>query len=267
MANQAAAVSSTPAHENLPSSALVFLGETWTLIAGAVGYIAKGRVSALNVIGQMAAIGVGALPIVLAICFSTGAVFAYYTAAIMVQFGAKDFVGGTLTYGFLNELGPVLTGVAVAARSGAAIAAEIGSMVVTEQVDALRSMAVSPVRYLVAPRLIACILMLPIACVFGDMAGVAGGYFMAGSNGVPHQSFLESARRFANDVDLIHGLIKTLWFGLLIAAVACRQGLRTRGGATGVGRSTTSSVVLCVVLIFISDFFLAQMLTGGRVGR
>ena len=128
MANQAAAASETPATENLVSSSLVFLGETWTLIAGAVGFIAKGRVSALNVIGQMAAIGVGALPIVLAICFSTGAVFAYYTAGIMVQFGAKDFVGGTLTYGFLNELGPVLTGVAVAARSGAAIAAEIGSM-------------------------------------------------------------------------------------------------------------------------------------------
>ena len=269
MANQAAATSGTssPATDGVLASVLVFLGETWTLISGAVGFILRGRISARNIVGQMAAIGVGSLPIVLTICFSTGAVFAYYTSSIFVTFGAKDFVGGTLTYGFLNELGPVLTGVAVAARSGAAIAAEIGSMVVTEQVDALRSMAVSPVRYLVVPRLIACVIMLPIACVFGDLAGVAGGYFMSGANGVPHQSFLESARRFANDADLIHGLIKTLWFGLIIAAVACRQGLRTKGGATGVGRSTTSSVVLCVVLIFVSDFFLAQMLTGGKVGR
>ena len=269
MANQAAAApSATPrAPENLLTSALVFLGETWSLIVGAIGYIARGSVSARNTVIQMSAIGVGSLPIVLTICFSTGAVFAYYTASIMVQFGAKDFVGGTLTYGFLNELGPVLAGVAVAARSGAAIAAEIGSMVVTEQVDALRSMAVSPVRYLVVPRLIACLLMLPIAGLFGDLSGVLGGYFMAGANGVPHPSFIESARRFANEVDLMHGLIKTLWFGIIIAGVACRQGLRTKGGATGVGRATTSSVVLCVVLIFVSDFFLAQMLTGGKVGR
>ncbi len=216
---------------------------------------------------QMSAIGVGSLPIVIAITFSTGAVFAYYTTSVFVRFGAVNFVGGTLTYGFLNELGPVLAGVAVAARSGAAIAAEIGSMVVTEQVDALRAMAVSPIRYLVVPRLLACILMMPVIALFADLAGVFGSYIMAGAHGVPHQAFIESTRAFVGPEDLVKGLVKTLWFGFTIALVACHQGLRTRGGATGVGRSTTASVVLCVVFIFVSDFFLAQMLQGGSVGQ
>ena len=268
---------STPAHAlsrpdgyvraNLITSTLVFFGEIAALTSGAVGFLFRGRVSVRNVLLQMSAIGVGSLPIVIAITFSTGAVVAYYTASVFVRFGAEQFVGGTLTYSFLNELGPVLAGVAVAARSGAAIAAEIGSMVVTEQVDALRAMAVSPTRYLVAPRLIACVLMMPVLGVFGDLAGVLGSYLMSGVHGVPHQIFIESSRQFSSTTDLLNGLVKTLWFGFTISMISCRQGLRTKGGATGVGQSTTSSVVLCVVLIFVSDFFLAQLLQGGKLGR
>ncbi len=139
-------------------------------------------------------------------------------------------------------------------------------MVVTEQVDALRAMAVSPTRYLVVPRVVACLFMLPICCVFADLAGIFGSYLMAGAHGVPHQAYIESARMWATPQDLLRGIVKTLWFGFTIAIVSCREGLRTKGGATGVGRATTTSVVLCVVLIFISDFFLAQSLTGGAVG-
>jgi phospholipid/cholesterol/gamma-HCH transport system permease protein len=109
--------------------------------------------------------------------------------------------------------------------------------------------------------------MMPVIGVFADLAGSYGSYLMAGAHGVPHQSFIESTRSFVGVEDLIKGLAKMLWFGFTIALVACHQGLRTRGGATGVGRSTTSSVVLCVVFIFISDFFLAQMLQGGNVGQ
>ncbi|MGC8667758.1 MAG: MlaE family ABC transporter permease [Chthonomonadales bacterium] len=250
----------------LASDALNFVGETVMLAGQALAFIARGRASLAQTLLQMSAIGVDSLPIVVAITFSTGAVFAYYTVSVFVRFGATNLAGGTLVYGFLNELGPVLAGVAVAARSGAAIAAEIGSMVVTEQVDALRAMAVSPIRYLVAPRLLACLFMMPLIGVFADLAGSFGAFLMSGFHGVPHQAFLQSARTFVGTGDLLRGLVKTLWFGFTIAIVACRQGLRTRGGATGVGRATTSSVVLCVALIFISDFFLAQILTGGTVG-
>jgi len=248
------------------AGALTFLGETWSLTFAALRFLLRGRVSYRGALAQMSAIGVGSLPIVLAINFATGAVFAYYTASIFVRFGATSFVGGTLSYGFLNELGPLLAGVAVAARSGAAIAAEIGSMVVTEQVDALRAMAVSPIRYLVAPRLVACVLMMPIIGLFADLAGVYGSYLMSATQGVAHESFLQSTRQFASESDLIRGLVKTIWYGLVIAVVACHQGLRTKGGATGVGRATTNSVVLCVVLIFVSDFFLTQLLTTGSTG-
>jgi phospholipid/cholesterol/gamma-HCH transport system permease protein len=267
MANQAVAESRPPASAgpNLILTTLVFLGETWTLAVRALGFLLRGRLSLRNTVAQMAAIGVDSLPIVIATTLSTGAVYAFYTSDIFVRFGAVNFVGGTLTLSFLLELGPVLAGVTVASRSGAAIAAEIGSMVVTEQVDALRAMAVSPVRYLVTPRLVACVLMMPLVGVFADLAGVLGCYLMAGAHGVPHSSFIESARTYVTGADLIKGLVKTLFFGLTIAVVACHQGLKTKGGATGVGRATTSSVVLCVVLIFILDFFLAQLLAGASV--
>src|ERR1043165_9788884 len=184
---------STPAHAlsrpdgyvraNLVTTTLVFFGEIAALTSGAVGFLFKGRVSTRNVLLQMSAIGVGSLPIVVSITFSTGAVVAFYTSSVFVRFGATQFVGGTLTYSFLNELGPVLAGVAVAARSGAAIAAEIGSMVVTEQVDALRSLAVSPVRSLVVPRMAALVMMMPVLGVFGDVAGIYGAYLMSGTRG------------------------------------------------------------------------------------
>jgi phospholipid/cholesterol/gamma-HCH transport system permease protein len=258
-------VVAAPAGPGMIITLLVFLGETGILAGRAIGFLLRGRLHLRNTLLQMAAIGVDSLPIVLASCLSTGAVYAFYTSDIFVRFGAVNFVGGTLTLSFLLELGPVLAGVNVASRSGAAIAAEIGSMVVTEQVDALRAMAVSPIRYLVTPRLVACVLMMPIVCVFADLAGIAGCYFMAAGHGVPGQAFIESARTFASADDMLKGMIKTVVFGFLIATIACQQGLRTKGGATGVGRSTTSSVVICVVLIFVSDFFLAQMLRGASV--
>jgi phospholipid/cholesterol/gamma-HCH transport system permease protein len=250
---------------SLAHATFVFLGETWILAVQAFGFLLRGKLHLRNTLLQMASIGVDSLPIVLACCLSTGAVYAFYTTDIFVRFGAGNFVGGTLTLSFLLELGPVLAGVNVASRSGAAIAAEIGSMVVTEQVDALRAMAVSPVRYLVTPRVVACVLMMPLVGVFADLSGILGCYLMAGAHGVPHNAFIESARTFASGTDFIKGLIKTVIFGLLISIVACQQGLRTKGGAAGVGRATTSSVVICVVLIFVSDFFLAQMLRGAAV--
>lgn len=262
MANQAA-IETPPRPQAGPNpllSFLAFIGETSLLAARAIGYVLRGQLSLKGTLGQMAAIGVDALPIVIASTLSTGAVFALYTAGLFVQFGASRFLGGTLTLSFLLELGPVLAGVTVASRSGAAIAAEIGSMMVTEQVDALRAMGVSPIRYLVAPRLVACVLMMPLVGVFADLFGVLGSYLTCQAKGVPGPLFIESVRSMVVETAFTNGLIKTVCFGVIISIVACREGLKTKGGATGVGKSTTSSVVLCVVLIFIADFFLAQVL-------
>ena len=253
---------------SLINSVLTFIGETALLIGRFITTIARGGVNIRDLMTQMAAIGVDSIWIVLVVTTATGAVFSLYTTTLAKEVGGiTQFVGGSMAYAFLNELGPVLGGVAFAARAGAAIAAEIGTMVVTEQVDALRAMAVSPTRYLVVPRVLAAVLMLPLLTLFADLSGMIGGYLLAGVNGVPHAVFLDSVRKYARTEDLTHGLIKSVIFGLIVGIVACQQGLRTQGGATGVGRSTTNSVVLCVLLIFVADFFLAQIMTGSAGNR
>lgn len=246
---------------------LTFIGEVAILAGQTVGWLFRGGLDVRDLVNQMSLLGVDSIWIVMVICAATGAVFALYISTFALSIGFTQFVGGTVGYGFLNELGPVLGGVAFASRSGAAIAAEIGSMVVTEQIDALRSMAISPVRYLVAPRVVASLIMMPLLIVIGDFAGLYGSYLLAISKGVPKEAFLSSILNYTYAVDFTRGLFKALVFGLLISLVACQQGLRTRGGATGVGRSTTRAVVLCVVLIFVSDFFLAQLMTGRDVNR
>lgn len=239
-----------------------FIGEATILAGQTFASILHGGFEIKDLINQMSAIGVDSIWIVLIITAATGGVFAFYIATLTKQFGGfNQFLGGTIGYSFLNELGPTLGGVGLAARSGAAIAAEIGSMVVTEQVDALRAMAVSPVRYLVVPRVLAAIIMLPLLTAMADLAGLCGGYLFALGSGVSGEEFWASVHTYTKVSDLIHGLIKSVVFGFIIGIVACQQGLRTKGGATGVGRSTTSSVVICVMLIFIIDFFLAQILT------
>ncbi|MCW3052109.1 MAG: ABC-type transport system involved in resistance to organic solvent, permease component [Chthonomonadales bacterium] len=239
-----------------------FIGESTILAWQAFTSILHGGFEMRDLIQQMGAIGVDSVGIVLIITGATGAVFAFYIATLTKQFGGfNQFLGGTIGYSFLNELGPTLGGVGLAARSGAAIAAEIGSMVVTEQVDALRAMAVSPVRYLVVPRMLAAIIMLPLLTALADIAGLFGSYLFALGAGVSGEEFWNSVHTYTKVSDLLHGLAKSVVFGFLIGLVACQQGLRTKGGATGVGRATTNSVVLCVILIFITDFFLAQILT------
>ena len=241
---------------------LSFLGEVAILTGQTIRGILRGGVDLRDLLTQMALIGADSIWIVLVITAATGAVFALYTTSLALKIGFTQFVGGTMSYGFLNELGPVLGGVAFASRAGAAIAAEIGSMVVTEQIDALRSMAISPVRYLVVPRVLSGIIMLPLLTVIADVAGLYGGYVFAVGKGVPSQAFWESVRTYTLTTDLFNGLAKSVVFGFLVGIVACQQGLKTKGGATGVGKATTNSVVLCVVLIFIADFFMAQILTA-----
>lgn len=246
---------------NLLNQLLIFVGETALLTFQCLQAILTGRVAMRDVLTQMSSVGADSIWIVSANTFFTGAVFSIYTATLAVQVGFPEFVGGTVGYAFLNELGPMLAGVSLASRSGAAIAAEIGTMVVTEQVDALRAMAVSPIRYLVAPRVIASMCMLPLLTVIADLSGMIGAMFAARSYGVGTIIFWDSVHKYTQPLDLMRGLIKSVVFGLLVGIVSCQQGLKTEGGATGVGKATTSSVVSCIVLIFLSDFFLAQILT------
>src|SRR5579871_6486916 len=191
---------------------LAFLGESALLAWQILLSVVTGSLSVRDLVNQMASIGADSLGIVVLITTATGAVFALYTANLAVQRGFTQFVGGAIAYTILNELGPVLGGVALASRAGAAIAAEIGSMVVTEQVDALRAMAVSPIRYLVAPRVLAAVLMLPLLTVIADITGIMGALYTAVQKGVPQAAFWESVRIYARPSDMIHGLVKALVF-------------------------------------------------------
>jgi phospholipid/cholesterol/gamma-HCH transport system permease protein len=165
--------------------------------------------------------------------------------------------GGVITLTVARELGPVVAGIMVAARCGSAMAAQIGSMAVTEQVDALRSLSVHPYNYLVVPRMIAGITMVPILGLLGVYCGVGGGLVIASVYGIPPETFLRSLEVWVDPWDWAGGVVKTIVFGLLVTIVACQQGLRTTGGAVGVGRATTNAVVISMVLIYVVNYFLA----------
>lgn len=214
-----------------------------------------------EVIRQMAKLGVDSLPIVSLTLFCTGMVFSVQTAKEFVRFGASTTVGGIVAIAMGRELAPILTGVVVAGRIGAAIAAEIGTMQVTEQIDALKVMATSPVSYLIVPRFIAIVLMLPVLIIYANIVGNLGGWLVA-TNYADIGSFMyiDSIRQFAEPWDLIGGMIKGSFFGGIISIIGCDNGLRAKQGAEGVGIATTASVVLSIILIFVFNYFLSVIL-------
>lgn len=210
---------------------------------------------------QMAHLGADSLPIVLLTMLFTGMVMTVQTGHEFVKYGAQSSVGGLVAVAMGRELSPVLTGVVFAGRVGAAITAEIGSMKVTEQIDALRVMAVNPIAYLVVPRMLACMLMLPVLVIFANVIGIIGSYVIATTyTGITSFTFFNSIKVFAVPHDITGGLIKAMFFGLIIAIIGCHKGLTTAQGAEGVGRATTGSVVLSIILIFISNYFLSVIL-------
>ncbi len=240
------------------------VGELAMLLYRTLAAIAAGRVPVGETVRQMEAIGVASIPIAMMTVAFAGGVIALQTALQFIQYGRQDIIGSVVAVTVAREVAPVLTGVLISARVGAAIAAELGTMAVTEQVDALRALAVSPVQHLVVPRFLATTLMLPVVTVFAAVAGVAGAGLVAYSTAdVPWSVFLQSAR-FMPLSDLALGTFKTLFFGMIIALVGCWQGLRTTGGAAGVGRSTTAAVVLSTVLVYIANYYLAASLFGQR---
>ena len=241
-----------------------FIGETSILLARAWRFILRGSVDLREMVDEMAFIGVASLPIVLITVAFSGAVLSLYMSQIVVRWGIGSYTGGVVGLSIAREIGPVLTSVVVAARAGSAIAAELGSMKVTEQIDALRALAVSPVQYLVVPRLLAGIVMLPVLAIFADVVGTGAGYFVAVVNGVAGGGFIGSLKSQVVPYDVVMGLVKTIFFAVVIVIVGAQQGLQTTGGASGVGRSTTNSVVISIVIIYILNFFLAYVMFGGK---
>ena len=210
---------------------------------------------------QMVKVGVTSTPVVLLTALFTGMVLALQTFTVLKRFSAESYVGTLVALSMVRELSPVLTSLIVAGRAGSAMGAELGTMRVTEQIDALEVMATDPIHYLVVPRVWAAVLTMPLLVVMADGVGIAGGYLVSvvlmGANPV---SYLNTSFQFMKLNDLLSGLIKAAVFGLLLATIGCQQGFYTTGGAEGVGRSTTAAVVLASIAILAADFFLTKLL-------
>jgi len=212
---------------------------------------------------QADVIGVGSLPIVVLTGFFTGAVLALQSANSLARFGALSFTGQLVSLSMVRELGPVLTGLMVAGRNASGMASELGSMKVTEQIDAMRAMGVDPTKKLVTPRVIACTVMLFFLSIISDLMGLAGGWviarFMLGLDSNQYWTTAYQSLRFE---DVFMGLSKPVVFGFIIASIGCFYGLNAKGGTQGVGRATTQAMVAASVLIVVSDLFITKFLMG-----
>jgi phospholipid/cholesterol/gamma-HCH transport system permease protein len=205
-------------------------------------------------------IGVGSLPIVLLTGFFIGAVMVLQTAAQFIRFGETALTGDVVSLALVRELGPTITGLLVAGRNSSGMASELGSMVVTEQVDAMRAMGTDPTRKLIAPRVIATVLVMPLLTAMADTVGLIGGSLVSYlSLSIGAVQFWNRAINALELADVVQGMAKPLVFGFIIATVGCYQGLSVRGGTQGVGRATTQAVVVSSVLILVSNFFLTKL--------
>jgi phospholipid/cholesterol/gamma-HCH transport system permease protein len=210
---------------------------------------------------QMVKVGVNSIPVVFLTTMFTGGVMALQTFTVLRRINAESFVAAVVSLSMVRELACVLSGLIVAGRAGSAMGAELGTMRVTEQIDALEVMATDPVHYLVVPRVWASTIMLPFLVVMANGVGILGGYLVAvvlmGANPV---TYTDRTFQFMSVNDVLSGLLKAAVFGFLFAAIGCQQGFYTSGGAEGVGRSTTSAVVVSSIAILVADFFLTRLL-------
>ena len=244
---------------------LEYAGGLAGLSAESTSFIARFKIRAAETFNQAYFLGVQSTAIVLLTSLFTGMVISLESAVQAVQFGVGDLVGGGVAFVSSRELGPLLSGVVVAGRAGAAIAAELGSMVVTEQVEALEARGLAPVQMLVVPRLLALAIMMPILTIFADIVSVVGGMWLAGTVAhISNETFIQSARQTVGIEDVLKGVFKAFVFGIIIAIVGSYQGLGTRGGAAGVGKATTGAVVISIILIFAANFTMSFLLFGYR---
>ena len=246
---------------NFATRALLELQETTLMATRAVRGIFKRPHYIPETIAQMDAIGVGSLTIIILTGFFTGGVLTVQTFPTLKSYGAQSQTGYLVAVSLVRELGPVLCALMVTGRVGSAISAELGSMVVSQQIDAMRALGTDPIRKLVAPRLFALLISLPLLTVLADLLGIFGGWVTAILlYNVSSSVFISAVRDGITTDDLIGGVVKPLVFSLIIGTIACRQGLSTEGGTVGVGRSTTRAVVTASIIVIIADYFLAKAL-------
>lgn len=237
------------------------LGEHILLAVRALSWLPRRPVRIGNYLEAGEYIGFGSLPIVLLVGAFTGMVTSLQSVYAFRMFGLEAFAGGTTGKALSLELAPVLTALMLAGRAGAGMATEIGTMRITEQIDALESMAVNPVQFLVLPRLIAGLLVAPILTLLFFVVGMAGAYFVAVINlGVDHGQFVANARDIIQTMDVFQGILKSCFFGFAVSLIGCYQGYYAKGGGRGVGLGTTRAVVIASVSILVLDYFLSDIL-------
>ena len=247
--------------ENPVKTALLELQEYMRLQGAIIRSLVRPPYYVRDIVEQFEEIGIGSLTVVILTGFFTGAVLALQTGLTLDQFGARPFVGRLVSASMIKELGPVLTGLMLAGRIGSGIAAELGSMVVTDQINALRALGTDPVRKLVVPRILAGTLMAPVLTVIADTVGIIGGWLIA-----VFQLRVASSLYWTSVIDGLYledawmGLIKPFCLGFAIVSIGCHVGLRAHGGTQGVGRATTNAVVAASVAVIATDFFVTRLL-------
>ena len=248
------------------SGLLSWIQRLWAavLLSGkAIFFLLTRKLDLGSSLEQMMAVGPASLVIALVTAAIIGMIFTIQVAREFLQLGAGSAVGGILAIALARELCPIMMAVVVAGRVGSAFAAEIGTMRVTEQIDALYMLNTDPIEYLVIPRLVACCIMVPALSILALFTGLAGGLIVAQTYGIANNVFLDSIQNFLDVWDILSGPIKGVVFGALIAIIGCSWGLTTRGGAKGVGQSTTAAVVTSLLAIFVSNLFLSWLMFQG----
>ena len=244
---------------------LAYFGQTTRLHAECLRGLVTGKLEYRSTVQQVAEIGVNSLPIAVVTMIFSGMVMGYHAAIQISKLGAGGLIGWLVAETTCRELAPVLVCIVVAARSGSAMAAELGTMKVTGQIDALRAMATNPVDYLVLPRYVACLVMVPLLVFIGDIVGVTGGYLMAVLNpNINHTVYFTGIPGNLETWTLLAGIIKSVAFGLIIALVGCHQGLTCRRAAEEVAHATMRSVVYAIMLIYGANLLLTAILFPPR---
>ncbi len=238
-------------------------GEMLALLVETVYYFKEAPRNLASIFRQMSEIGIGTLPIASLMAIFIGMVLALQTGVELANYGTQEALGSIVALSMVKELGPVMTSLLVAGRVGSSIAAEVGAMEVYEEIDALKTLEINPVRYLAMPRLIACLLAVPALVVFTMIIGIAGGGLVSDVNpkiNVPFNVYYDHVVRALTYKEIFKGLIKATVFGGIVAQVGCYVGFKTSGGARGIGQSTTRAVVLSFLLIFVSNYFLTRFM-------
>ena len=231
-----------------------YIGGVSVLFGQTVGWVFQAPLKLRQIIDQMNRIGVSSFPIVFLTSIFTGMVLALQSAYQLERLGSELYISALVALSMTRELGPVLTALVVAGRVGAGITAEIGTMQVTEQIDALETLATNPIKYLVVPRLLAALVMLPVLTIYSDVIGMLGGYLVGVLKlGISSSMYIKMTWDTLVFKDIFSGLFKSVFFGIIIAIIGCYEGFATRGGAEGVGRATTRSVVTSFILVIASN--------------